>query len=524
MKRASYTISLCLLLSKIFFAQAGFYSTVAANNARTSAPAITVGATPNTCVDVGNLKTGIVQVRNLGGATPDNLIASQTCFLISQSPVTTWKNMWFRVIIPAGSTVRGLMFSSTPNGTQPTSSTNLRTAYINVYTGTSACTPVNVCSSKYNNTLTYIPCCSAPYIRDFETARVDVNAGTTYFVEVWTSPLSTDPNYNFDISVIPVGAHQTNETCGNASIYTTTSTNCNLGAYPSCNTYVPSCWGTIDNSVFFKFNRPSGSAFSVIINNITCEFGDASIQAAVFRANTTNCTTNLISGNMADCDDQTGNMTLTVTDALAAGTEYILWLDGNAGAACSWGITVLDVDLLYFKTNCRNGSAILEWASAKEKYNRHYIIEKSTNGVDFQEIGTVKGRINSYELEKYEFLDSEPYDGVSYYRLKQLDNDDNMELLGLVSYEPNCSKKEISLFPNPVKDYVSIEYDAYLNNSIGIEIIDPVGQIIKKTTHTSSSNNKYESVVIDVKEIPTGLYVVIVTGKYTSKKIKIVKE
>jgi hypothetical protein len=434
--------------------------------------------------------------------------------------------MWFRVIIPAGSAVRGLQFSSTPNGTQPTTSTNLRAAYINVYNtaATPLCTPVNVCGSKYNNTLTYIPCCSAPYIRDYETARVDVNAGTTYYVEVWTSSLSTDPNYNFDISVIPVGAHQSNETCGNASVYTTTSTNCNLGAYPSCNSYVPSCWSTIDNSVFFKFNRPCGSSFSITINNITCEYGNASMQAAVFRANTTNCTTNLTGGNMADCDDQTGNMTLSVTDALAAGTEYILWLDGNAGASCSWGITVLDVDLLYLKTNCRNGSAILEWASAKEENNSHYIIEKSINGLDFREIGTVKGHENSYELKDYEFIDSEPYDGVSYYRLKQLDYDDSMELLGLVSFEPTCSKKDVSLYPNPAKNYVSVEFDAFLNSSIEIDIINPVGKIIKKTTHTSSSDNKYETAILDINELPTGVYVVVVSGKYLSKKIKFIKE
>jgi hypothetical protein len=100
--------------------------------------------------------------------------------------------------------------------------------------------------------------------------------------------------------------------------------------------------------VFFKFTRPAGSSFNININSVTCQGGGGNLQAAVFAANTSNCTTNLTGANMKDCDANTGNMTLTVTDALAAGTEYILWLDGEAGAACSWGLTILDVDLISF--------------------------------------------------------------------------------------------------------------------------------------------------------------------------------
>ena len=173
------------------FAQAGFYGSVLANNARGSAPTLTLTA-PNTCSDVGNLKSGRIEVRNLSGATADNFINSQSWFTIQNT--NTNRNDWVQVTIPAGSGISGLYFYSSTAGVspQPSESTNLRTASIAVYNGTN-CNPPLHCGATWDNAITDIRV-TAPHIRGTGTERVDVVAGNTYRIEIFTTQFSTDPN------------------------------------------------------------------------------------------------------------------------------------------------------------------------------------------------------------------------------------------------------------------------------------------------------------------------------------------
>jgi hypothetical protein len=503
--------------------QSGALGTITANNSRGSAPNINVGATPNLCVNVGSLKSGIVQVRNLSASTMDNYIASEGCFVNTHSSSTIYKNMWFTVTIPAGSSVAGLFFFSTLAGTQPTSSTNIRTAYLNVFTGTSACAPALVCSNKMDNIIMSYKCCSSPYLNPYGTRRVDVTAGTTYFIEVWTLSTSTDPNYNFNIEVVPVSAHQANEACSNSLPYLAGSTNCNLGAYPSCNAYVPSCWGTIDNSVFFKFTRPAGSSFNININSVTCQGGGGNLQAAVFAANTSNCTTNLTGANMKDCDANTGNMTLTVTDALAAGTEYILWLDGEAGAACSWGLTILDVDLISFDVVDVNELAKLNWVVSSEKNNSHYIIEKSKNGYDdFELVGTIYGAGNSNAKKTYEFTDYNTSKGLIYYRLSQVNFDGTTNIKGLKSFEKLKTQNNfnLSFTPNPFQDELTINIEGESNGTIQILVYNHFSTLVKEIKENLSE----EKILVNTKDMTPGYYFVTALFNGQQKHYKLIKQ
>ena len=96
---------LCSIFESDFLSQAGHYGTVTAHNSRGSAPTLTLTA-PNTCSDVGNLKSGRIEVRNLSAATADNFINSQSCFTIGNT--NSNRNVWVQVTIPVGSGIEGL--------------------------------------------------------------------------------------------------------------------------------------------------------------------------------------------------------------------------------------------------------------------------------------------------------------------------------------------------------------------------------------------------------------------------------
>ncbi|TNF50424.1 MAG: T9SS type A sorting domain-containing protein [Bacteroidetes bacterium] len=523
----SMTGTLAIRPRKLPHSQLGILGTATAMNDRASAPTITMNGAPNTCADVGTLKTAKVEVRNLGASTMDNYIASESCFLNSHSSSgATYKNMWFKIEIPAGSSIQGLYFYSTIDRVcpQPSSSTNLRTAYINVYTGTSSCTPVSVCSSPWENVIASYNL-SPPHIEPVGTERVDVTANTTYYIEVWTTSFATDPNFNFDIHIVPLGARPVNELCTSADQFVTNEIGCNLGARPGCNTFLPGCYYTVENSVFYTFNRPAGSSFQIQILNVNCEGGAQDLQTSVFQANTLNCNTNLVSANLEASACITGNYTYNITNSDPEGTTYILWFDGNAGAACSWGITVLPVELKQFNINCESDGSILSWSTESEQNNDFYTIEKSLDGVNFEKIAEKEAVGFSTVQMEYEFQDYYPERGVSYYRLSQTDFDGVETILGTLSTQWPCqdASGEMVLYPNPTDGDVQVVFSHDIRDEFVVETFNAIGQSVFDPISGAAQQTGSTLIKLNSQELPAGVYMVRVkVGEkiYTEKLVR----
>ncbi|MFH2096793.1 MAG: hypothetical protein ABIJ16_13880 [Bacteroidota bacterium] len=82
----------------------------------------------------------------------------------------------------------------------------------------------------------------------------------------------------------------------------------------------------------------------------------------------------------------------------------------------------LPVELIGFTGECDQNSVILKWQTASEKNSDYFDIERSNNGEDFYNIGTVSAAGNSNELTSYSFVDTQT-GNKTYYRLKEVDSD-----------------------------------------------------------------------------------------------------
>ncbi len=63
----------------------------------------------------------------------------------------------------------------------------------------------------------------------------------------------------------------------------------------------------------------------------------------------------------------------------------------------------------------------LFWITESENNNDYFDVERSIDGIDFKKIGTVKGAGNTDHQTQYFTMDEDPFTGVNYYRLKQVD-------------------------------------------------------------------------------------------------------
>jgi len=88
--------------------------------------------------------------------------------------------------------------------------------------------------------------------------------------------------------------------------------------------------------------------------------------------------------------------------------------------------TILPVVFQSFTATDRDGQAYLQWQTSLEENSKEFIIERSTDGINYSEIGSVAAAGTSHTLRTYSFTDATPAPGANYYRVKEQDLDSKL--------------------------------------------------------------------------------------------------
>lgn len=162
----------------------------------------------------------------------------------------------------------------------------------------------------------------------------------------------------------------------------------------------------------------------------------------------------------------------------------------------------------------------LAWSTSSEKNNAYFSIEKSRDGIGFEEVLQVKGAGTSMAAKNYSGSDLHPYDGLSYYRLKQTDTDGSTAYSQLVTVTFN--KKEdlfAKIYPNPANGTLYVEVQGGSQLDLFISLRDQTG---KACFARGWSGGQYPSTLpLDVERLAKGIYFVSIYNgaRYFSQKI-----
>ncbi len=252
-----------------------------------------------------------------------------------------------------------------------------------------------------------------------------------------------------------------------------------------------------------------------------------------------------ISGPVEVCDDGSIPISLTVdqgypvyswstTDmtqstSINAGGTYTVTVTDGIGCTGTAAQTVaaipcpVPVELLDFIGYAEDRYNVLKWRTASEENTEFHIIERSPNGTDdFQEIGRLDAAGFSIEVQSYELLDEQPLD-LGYYRVKSLDFDGAYEYSNVISIKrENNGFNFVSVFPNPTKEGVTIQFTSDTSKDIHMTVFNMAGQLVFRNTFPAGSGTN--SVGLDMTNFASGTYQIRLFDGSNSILEKVVKQ
>ena len=216
----------------------------------------------------------------------------------------------------------------------------------------------------------------------------------------------------------------------------------------------------------------------------------------------------------------TGNTSAGTVNSDVAMTSF-----GPFALASKTSANPLPIELLSFDAELNGEQVDLNWVTSSEVNNDYFTIERSKNGIDFEPIQEVDGSGTSYVTNHYNTVDVQPYDGVSYYRLKQTDYDGKFTVSDIIPIEYHKTKiVDLNAYPNPVMQGSNVYVNA-AGFEAGEEVLIIVRDLLGKEYYSKVvvTNDQGEFIeVFDVfNKLSKGTYLIIGSSnqKHYSKKL-----
>ena len=176
-------------------------------------------------------------------------------------------------------------------------------------------------------------------------------------------------------------------------------------------------------------------------------------------------------------------------------------------------LSTLPVNYVSFTAKVAAGSAKLFWQTSSEAGNKGFHIERSADGLTWQQIGFVISAGHLSSITNYEYADINPLPGNNYYRLVQEDIDGKIKHSETrkINFTNNPNTISHAIYPNPVQGMLSIR-TSLVNPQI--QIIDSYGKI---------TGTYYNQQAIKTDHLPAGLYFLTIESKGRKEILKFVK-
>jgi hypothetical protein len=202
--------------------------------------------------------------------------------------------------------------------------------------------------------------------------------------------------------------------------------------------------------------------------------------------------------------------TIRLTAAALLITGFIL-----AGENPVSGIKLISFEAI------QNGAKIdFKWVTSSINNAMYFIIEKSSDGKNFEELMKVQGSPHCYPNMEYFDTDYAPTEGKTFYRLKHVNTDGEVAIFNTVPVNFSIPIPEVSLMQEKGTEDLSLSLKGFEGKDVLVVLRDMKGNEFYSKMFLTAT--KHHIVALDPEsKIPSGNYIITasVNNKIYSKKV-----
>ncbi|MFD1466703.1 T9SS type A sorting domain-containing protein [Hymenobacter caeli] len=200
---------------------------------------------------------------------------------------------------------------------------------------------------------------------------------------------------------------------------------------------------------------------------------------------------------------------ITSTVPFASFSDFVLASTEATGGA---GNNPLPVVLTGFTARRQGPAVLLEWATASERNNSRFEVQRSADGQAFATLKTVPGSGSSTAAHAYSWLDADAAGGPLYYRLRQVDADGTATYSPVVAVLPDAA--QTGVFPNPAQQHIRFGAPA----GSAYRVLNALGQPVL------TGRAPAEGTALDLPGLAPGIYYLEISNAQGQVRHRFIKE
>ncbi len=210
----------------------------------------------------------------------------------------------------------------------------------------------------------------------------------------------------------------------------------------------------------------------------------------------------------------------TSTPVNMDGSTWVDFTVNNAASAAADRFYIVFKKAFRFtaiKANVVKSDVAVQWGIETETEMNRYEVERSTDGEEFETVGTVNANEIKTGIIDYSLLDIQPAPGMYYYRIKGINQYGTVDYSDAVKVKITRLSSEMYVYPNPVSGgKVNLQMGALPAGIYTIRIVNNAGQAVLSKQVSHITGTVTESITYP-ESITAGTYQLEATG---SDKIK----
>lgn len=186
---------------------------------------------------------------------------------------------------------------------------------------------------------------------------------------------------------------------------------------------------------------------------------------------------------------------------------------GNLSGPYTLQLNPLPAQLVDFSATNEGSIIVLNWVTSSELNNDYFTVEKSRNGVDFEELGQFDGAGTSTNINSYKVYDIIPFEGTQFYRLRQTDFDGKNSTSRTIGIKWSKGV-ECNIYPNPTKGELFANLDPKITGQSGQLLVNNTDGKLLLSKEIQIQNSGYGLKLLQSNELlKPGSYLVTLNFK-----------